>query len=434
MEALNKSNTTNDTVETVFTQCINNATKLSIISTDHNIIPRFNGAIDETTSINDTDNETTSIGSNDDTSSIESDDDILRSVDSNYDTFSLSEFEIDTYHNILDELYGIIEFNHDSPFDSDELYQILCDVEEKVIPILTAYPNIFEIKGATSIKVAGDTHGHCDAKYILDNYSDPTIKSQQLLLGDYVDRGRFAIENLLILLIRKIIYPNTFHLLRGNHEDMNVCSSFMTYRQMCFTYQVKKMFGEWHEEACTIFFNIFAALPLACYGLNRFFVHAGPPIDNNLQIMNLDEVNSYNRFYKSIDEIKGQTRWFSVIQNMLWADPGSVTTKNDRGGTTIVYGVKETQKFLKQYNLKEIFRAHQVADGYRKDQSVMNKLDICHTVFSASKYCGKKNMGGFVICYDNDTFDIITYSTPTELLPYDGYDDCDYDDETTPRH
>lgn len=52
-----------------------------------------------------------------------------------------------------------------------------------------------------------------------------------MFLGDYIDRGKMNMEVILLLLAFKVKYPETFFLLRGNHETQLVnrrvlCSAF----------------------------------------------------------------------------------------------------------------------------------------------------------------------------------------------------------------
>jgi len=40
-----------------------------------------------------------------------------------------------------------------------------------------------------------------------------------LFLGDFVDRGNHSLETICLLLSLKVKFPESIHLIRGNHED-----------------------------------------------------------------------------------------------------------------------------------------------------------------------------------------------------------------------
>ena len=88
-----------------------------------------------------------------------------------------------------------------------------------------------------------------------------------LFLGDYVDRGIYGVEVLLLLLSIKINYPKNVILLRGNHESRNMTENF-TFRE--------EAISRYDIEMYNIFMEVFDSMPIACIVDGKYFgMHGG---------------------------------------------------------------------------------------------------------------------------------------------------------------
>jgi serine/threonine-protein phosphatase 2B catalytic subunit len=90
----------------------------------------------------------------------------------------------------------------------------------KIISLVSAVfrrePNLLEL--SDGVTVVGDIHGQFyDLLHLLEMGGSPESE-KYLFLGDYVDRGSFSIEVLILIFCMKLCFPNTVHCIRGNHE------------------------------------------------------------------------------------------------------------------------------------------------------------------------------------------------------------------------
>ncbi len=103
-------------------------------------------------------------------------------------------------------------------------------------------------------------------------------------MGDYVDRGMFSMEVVILLFAIKMNFPESFVLLRGNHECRNMTQHF-TFREEC----LKKF----DEEVYTAIMEAFDAMPLGAIVNHKYFaVHGGISPD----LKKLDSLEKLNRF------------------------------------------------------------------------------------------------------------------------------------------
>lgn len=67
---------------------------------------------------------------------------------------------------------------------------------------------------------------------------DPA-QNNYLFMGDYVDRGPFSVEVILLVLAMKIIFKDSLILLRGNHESRTMTGNFDFKKQVEYKYDLE---------------------------------------------------------------------------------------------------------------------------------------------------------------------------------------------------
>ena len=239
----------------------------------------------------------------------------------------------------------------------------------KLKKALESDPTLLKLEAP--IKVVGDIHSqYPDLLRLLELGGMPSAAADSpkyLFLGDYVDRGPYGIECMLLLGCLKLKYPSNVYLLRGNHECAAISRVYNFYDECKKRYSIKL----WK-----IFCEMFNMLPLAATIDDKIFcVHAGL----SPELTSLDAIAKIKRPTEVPEE--------GLVCDLLWSDPEPSITgwaENDRG-VSYTFGPDIVTNFLEKHDFDLVVRAHQVVeDGYEffaQRQMV--------TIFSAPHYCGE---------------------------------------------
>ncbi len=227
---------------------------------------------------------------------------------------------------------------------------------------------------------------------------DPS-KSKYLFLGDYVDRGSYAVEVILTLYALKINFPNSVFMLRGNHECRQM-TSFHCFRDEC----LKK----YDQEIYDLIMDSFDRLPIACIINGQFLaLHGGISPD----FLNILDINKYNRFEEPPQ--------VGSICDILWADPvdnnsglqNKVWEMNQSRGCSYYFGVVAINEFLKANNLISLIRAHEAQyEGFKAYVWQNKDFPQVITLFSAPNYCGSYANKGAIMKLHNNEMKVYQYN------------------------
>eukprot|EP00746_Dinoflagellata_sp_MGD_P142248 gnl/MRDRNA2_/MRDRNA2_75212_c0_seq1.p1 gnl/MRDRNA2_/MRDRNA2_75212_c0~~gnl/MRDRNA2_/MRDRNA2_75212_c0_seq1.p1 ORF type:complete len:377 (-),score=33.46 gnl/MRDRNA2_/MRDRNA2_75212_c0_seq1:41-1171(-) len=252
--------------------------------------------------------------------------------------------------------------------------------------ILCHEPNVVPVD--CPVVVVGDLHGQFHDLIELFRIVGMPPSTNFCFLGDYVDRGYFSLETVLLVILLKVRYPRCVTFIRGNHESRVVTKVYGFYDECIRKYGNARVW-----ELVT---DLFDHLPLAALIGNQIFCpHAG--LSPSLRTM--DEMRMLHRFQ--------EVPTGGPICDLLWSDPDERCGwgVNARGaGHT--FGRDISEQFNRMNRLKYIIRAHQmVPEGYHW-QHGGNAL----TVFSAPNYCGRcGNTAAVVEIDENLNIHVIQY-------------------------
>jgi serine/threonine-protein phosphatase 5 len=257
----------------------------------------------------------------------------------------------------------------------------------KMLELLKALPTLLEhslpdVEGVEpKFTVCGDTHGQFyDLLNIFKINGTPSPTNPYLFNGDYVDRGSFSLETVLLLFSYKLACPNAMHLHRGNHESKN----------MNMIYGFKgEVTAKCDDKAMQLFTEVFNWLPLASVIQGHTFVtHGGLFAQSDVK---LDDIRKVDRNMEPPDK--------GLMCDMLWADPGPFPGRGpSKRGVGLAFGPDVTNEFLNQNGLKLLVRSHEV-----KDEGFLVEHDgKCVTIFSAPNYCDQMGNKGALINFDRD--------------------------------
>lgn len=250
---------------------------------------------------------------------------------------------------------------------------------------------------STPIYVVGDIHGHIlDLLRFLKEFGLPPDVNY-LFLGDFIDRGSFSTETLVLVLVLKILYPSNIYIIRGNHEFSTILDHSDFFSELVSLYS--------DDTLSTDIMNCFSYMPIAAT-IDEYAICVHGGIGESLIF--LYQLNSIQRPLTTFDD--------GLVTEILWSDPtneANVDYQPSPRGLGKLFGLRPASNFLERNGYRYLIRGHQcVKNGC---EASLNYKVI--TVFSASNYCGvENNQSGVLLLLADEMYEFKTFpSTQNEI-------------------
>lgn len=304
----------------------------------------------------------------------------------------------------------------------------------KMKEMLIKESNVIHI--STPVTVVGDMHGQFHDMLEMFRIGGKIPDTNYLFLGDYVDRGLYSVETIMLLITLKLRYPNRIHLLRGNHESRQITQSYGFYTEC-----LNKYGGS--SRVWNLITDLFDYLVLACIINDELFcVHGG--LSPNVQT--IDQIRIIDRFreiphdgamadlvWSDPEENSMNTRDSSFDNSNSGSSNGNKNRNNMNGNNNIIedflietsehfqvssrgagytFGRSVVEKFLQLNGMDRIYRAHQLcSEGYQ-----IYFGGLVTTVWSAPNYCYRcGNKASILELYSKDSFYFNVFEEAPEI-------------------
>ena len=197
-----------------------------------------------------------------------------------------------------------------------------------------------------------------------------TPDTRLVLLGDYIDRGRFSFDGVMRMAMRLFVtVPNSVYFLRGNHEYYLEHQG----RILAPVRPAEGMMGLQGVASDAYFreyMQMFEALPTALAFDRFFFVHGGVPRDASLA-----------EKWKDLSSLNDPDLRFQ----MMWSDPSDTEVVPDelqKAAARFGYGSRQLKGFLARIGCSVMVRGHErIVDGFRTTYDLPDAT--LFTLFSA---------------------------------------------------
>eukprot|EP01127_Copromyxa_protea_P023086 TRINITY_DN8556_c0_g1_i1.p1 TRINITY_DN8556_c0_g1~~TRINITY_DN8556_c0_g1_i1.p1 ORF type:complete len:688 (+),score=133.05 TRINITY_DN8556_c0_g1_i1:254-2065(+) len=265
---------------------------------------------------------------------------------------------------------------------------------EQTLTVLSSEETLIQVE--PPLTICGDVHGqYYDLMKLFAVGGDP-LETTYLFLGDYVDRGNFSCEVLILLFSYKLLLPNSIFMLRGNHECRHL-TQYFTFKEECVY--------KYDMEVYDMVMSCFDALPLAALVNKQFLcLHGGL----SPEIQTLDDIAVIDRFTEPPQS--------GPMCDILWSDPMEDFAPevdqhyafNKVRGCSYIYGFNAVVEFLERNKLLSVIRAHEAQDaGYlMHTKNPKTGFPALITLFSAPNYLDTYNNKGAVLRYSDNVVNI----------------------------